>query len=99
MASTAKIGTGQLGGPQDWTLFTDLNQRLCFPLEIVTTNLRQDLVLWSFSLQKVYIIELTVPWEDEVEEAYKRKSLKYAELNIMAGKPWFAQLKSAAEAL
>lgn len=28
----------------------------------------------------VYIIELTVSWEDGVEEAYERKSLKYAEL-------------------
>ncbi|KAJ7991222.1 hypothetical protein DPEC_G00295080 [Dallia pectoralis] len=28
----------------------------------------------------VYIIELTVPWEAAVEEAFKRKSLKYTEL-------------------
>ncbi|KAJ8011633.1 hypothetical protein DPEC_G00060290 [Dallia pectoralis] len=28
----------------------------------------------------VYIIELTVPWEAAVEEAFERKSLKYTEL-------------------
>ena len=58
----------------------DLSQRLYFPPEIATTNLRPDLVLWSSSTKKVYIVDLTVPWEDAVEEAYKRKSLKYAEL-------------------
>ena len=58
----------------------DLSPRLYFPPEIATTNLRPDLVLWSSSTKKVYIVELTVPWEDAVEEAYERKSLKYAEL-------------------
>ena len=61
-------------------MVADLNQRLCFPVEIATTNLRPDLVLWSASLCTVYIIELTVPWEDAMEEAYVRKSLRYAEL-------------------
>ena len=51
-----------------------------FPAEIATTILRPDLVLWSPSLKKVLIIELTVPWEDPVDEAYERKHLGYAEL-------------------
>lgn len=61
----------------------DLSQRFFpgyFPPEIATTNLRPNLMLWSSSLRRVYIIELTVPWEDAVEEVYERKSLKYAEL-------------------
>ena len=37
-------------------------------------------LLWSPSLRKVFIIELTVPWEDSVDEAYERKHLRYAEL-------------------
>lgn len=57
-----------------------MNKRLYFPSEIATTNLRPDLVLWSPSLHIVYIIELTVPWEDAVEEAFERKRLKYTEL-------------------
>ena len=32
-----------------------------------------DLVFWSTSLKTAYIIELTVPWENSVEEAYVRK--------------------------
>jgi len=43
-----------------------------FPPEIATTSLRPDMVLWSSSL-KVYIMELTVPWENSVEAAYERK--------------------------
>ncbi|KAK2831157.1 hypothetical protein Q7C36_016243 [Tachysurus vachellii] len=54
--------------------------RLCFPAEIAAINLRPDLVLWSASLKLVYIIELTVPWESAVEEAYELKKLRYAEL-------------------
>lgn len=57
-------------GSRDWRLLGDLNQRLCFPPEFATTNLRPDLVLWSPSLQKVYMTELTVLYEDVVEEAY-----------------------------
>ena len=72
--------TGQLSGARDWKLQADLGQRLCFPAEILSTNLRPDLVLWSTSLKLVYIIELTVPWESAVEEAFERKKLRYAEL-------------------
>lgn len=61
--------TGQLGGACDWMFLADLNQRLCFPSEIVITCLRPDLVLWSATLHTVYIIEFTVPWKDAVEEA------------------------------
>lgn len=45
--------TGQLDGVCDWKLSAYLNQRLCFPSEIV--YLRPDLVLWSSSLRTVYI--------------------------------------------
>ncbi|KAK2864561.1 hypothetical protein Q7C36_003715 [Tachysurus vachellii] len=70
----------QLGRARDWKLLADLNKKLCFPVEIAATNLRPDLLLWSASLKLVYIIELTVPWEGAVEEAYERKRLRYAEL-------------------
>lgn len=70
----------ELGGARDWKLVADLNQGLCFPSEIATTNLRPDPVLWSSTLHTVYIIELTVPWEAAVEEAFESKSLKYTEL-------------------
>ena len=78
--ATIRADTGQLGRTRDWKLLADLDKKLCFPTEIASTNLRPDLVLWSPSLKLVYVIELTVPWEGAVEEAYERKMLRYAEL-------------------
>ncbi|XP_063058330.1 uncharacterized protein LOC134451862 [Engraulis encrasicolus] len=75
-----KTEPGQLAAARDWRLLVDLEQRLCFPAEIAMTNLRPDLVLWSASVRRVYIVELTVPWEDNLGEAFERKKLRYAEL-------------------
>lgn len=61
-------------------MLVDDGQRLIFPPEIAITTLRHDIGLWSPSLKKVFIIELTVPWEDSVDEVYERKQLRYAEL-------------------
>ncbi|GLD48568.1 uncharacterized protein AKAME5_000252500 [Lates japonicus] len=49
---------------RDCKMQADLGQQLIFPHEIASTNLKLDLVLWSPSLKSVYIIELTVPWEN-----------------------------------
>ena len=91
--TTIRPDTGQLGRARDWKLLADLGKKLCFPAEITSTNLRPDLVLWSASLKLVYIIELTVPCESAVEEAYERKKLRYAELAADAGKRRYAQWK------
>ncbi|KAI8482277.1 hypothetical protein Bbelb_399680 [Branchiostoma belcheri] len=58
----------------------DLDRKLTFPEEVVATNLRPDMVLWSKQAKKVTMIELTVPWEERVEEAHERKALKYQDL-------------------
>ena len=78
--ASSKPSTGQLSGARDWKLWVDLGTRLGFPADILETNLRPDLVLWSSSVHTLYIVELTVPWEDAVEEAYERKHLRYSEL-------------------
>lgn len=72
--------TEALSAARDWEMRVDLSQRLIFPPEIAVTNLRPDLVLWSRSCQRVFIVELTVPWEDAIGEAYERKRLRYADL-------------------
>lgn len=56
----------------------DIGRQLVFPPEIITTTLRPDRVFPS--VKKFFIIELTVPWEDSLEEAYERKYIRYAEL-------------------
>lgn len=50
----------QLHGACPGRCWWKLPGRLFFPLEIATTNLRPYIVLWSSSLNKVFIIELTV---------------------------------------
>lgn len=50
------------------------------PDHIAATTLRPDMVLMSSSSKQVVLLELTVPWEDRMEEAQERKKSKYVEL-------------------
>ena len=81
--------SGPLNAARDWEMRVDLSQRLIFPPEIAATNLRPDLVLWSKTCRRVFIVELTVPWEDAIDEASERKRLRYANLAAEAeGRGW-----------
>ena len=75
---------GSLEDACDWEMQVDLGGKLVVPQEIASTNLRPDIVLWSRSRMRVYFIELTVPWEALVAEAYERKKLRYLELGAEA---------------
>ncbi|MGH0133636.1 UNVERIFIED_CONTAM: hypothetical protein FKN15_056139 [Acipenser sinensis] len=61
-------------------MLADVGQRLIYPPEIATTNLRPAIVLWYGSARLVHLEELTVSWEDAVDEAYARNKLWYAQL-------------------
>ncbi|KAL1263729.1 hypothetical protein QQF64_006468 [Cirrhinus molitorella] len=81
--------SGPLNAARDWEMRVDLSQRLTFPPEIAVTNLRPDLVLWAKSCRRVFIVEMTVPWEDAINEAFERKRLRYANLAAEAeGRGW-----------
>jgi len=41
--------------------------------EFLQTTLQLDIVPWSSSVKHILIIELTVPFEERMEEAYKCK--------------------------
>ena len=85
--------SGPLNAARDWEMRVDLSQRLTFPPEIAVTNLRPDLVLWSKSCRRVFIVELTVPWEEAIDEAFERKRLRYANLAAEAeGRGWKAKV-------
>lgn len=71
---------GLLTTTQDWKLQVDLGRQLKFPENILATSLRPDVVATSESTKQVVPVELTVPWEDRLEEANERKRSKYAEL-------------------
>ena len=71
----------------------DLDQKLVFPPEIITTNLRLGLVLWSTMQKSLFIVELTVRREAAVSEAYERKHLKYSDIAAEAEqRGWRAQV-------
>ena len=55
----------------------DLKQGMEFPSEIVVTNKRPDIVLWSAKTKQAVLLELIVRWEERIEEVYERKNLNY----------------------
>ncbi|XP_031418446.1 uncharacterized protein LOC105897391 [Clupea harengus] len=71
---------GILTSARDWQLLVDLEHQLKFLSHIAVTTLRPDIVLVSESTKKAVLLELTVPWEDRLEEAFERKLSKYAGL-------------------
>ncbi|KAJ8334019.1 hypothetical protein SKAU_G00413380 [Synaphobranchus kaupii] len=87
----------------EWNMRVDLDQQFKFPVEIATTSLRPDIVLWSTSSRTVIMAELTVPWEEGTEQPSKgrRRSTVSCRRHVQkqGGRhpptPW----KSAAEVL
>ncbi|KAI4876462.1 hypothetical protein NFI96_002536 [Prochilodus magdalenae] len=80
-----------LSAAPDWELRVDLGRQLKFPEYVTSTALRPDVVLTSVSSKQVLLVELTVPWEDRMEEANERKRLKYDELVEEGRKGWKAR--------
>ena len=76
--------TSALDRARDWEMRADLDRMMVIPAEIVETSLRPDIILWSKSQKTCFFIELTVPWEGNIEEAYERKKSKYAEIAAQA---------------
>ncbi|XP_066285801.1 uncharacterized protein [Branchiostoma lanceolatum] len=72
--------TGGILNKGQLKMSVDLDTRLCFPRHICETTLRPDLVLWSEEAKAVIIVELTVPWEENIQAAFERKKLKYLNL-------------------
>lgn len=65
---------------KEWQILPDLKRQLVFPREIMTTTLRPDIVMQSAVERRVVMIELTIPWEEGMTAAHKRKHLKYYDL-------------------
>ncbi|KAJ8014697.1 hypothetical protein DPEC_G00018340 [Dallia pectoralis] len=92
--------SGLLATAQDWELEVDLGKRLKFPGTAATTSLRPDMLLISETSKHIILLELTVPWEDRIEEANERKREKYAELvEECRNNGWRARCEPIAEGL
>ena len=59
-----------------------LKEALHFPHHIVHTQERWDIVIWSDTVKCVIIVELTVPWKENMEESFERKKLCYKNLRM-----------------
>ena len=57
---------GILHHASQWILL-DLNKNCCFPVHIAFTQLRPDVTIFSSSLRKAILIELTCPYEENME--------------------------------
>ncbi|XP_045174487.2 uncharacterized protein LOC123535800 [Mercenaria mercenaria] len=83
------VERGILQNSKSWDLRADLGKKLQFPEEIAHTTLRPDIVIWSRNQKTVIMVELTVPWEERVEESNELKREKYEELaNTCRGNGW-----------
>ncbi|XP_028292553.1 uncharacterized protein LOC114455485 [Gouania willdenowi] len=80
VVTTQNTSPGLLATARDWVLKVDLGKQLKFPEEVAKTTLRPDIVITSVATKQVVLLELTVPWEDRMEEAHERKRAKYSEL-------------------
>ena len=74
---------GILHHASDWILLVDLNKTYCFPVHITFTQLRPDITIFSNSLRKVILIELTCPCEENMESWHGTKIIKYSALKTM----------------
>lgn len=79
-STVRKSSTCMLASARDWQLRVDLGNQLNIPVQITTSSLRPDLLVWSTVSRQVIMLELTVPWEENLEEAFERKLEKYQEL-------------------
>ena len=64
----------------DWVIVSDLQNSYIFPGHIALTSLRPDIVIFSNSLKRVILIELTCPCEENMESWHSIKLTKYSAL-------------------
>ena len=72
--------TGILHLVSDWVIVSDLKNSYIFPGHITLTSLRPDIVIFSNSLKRVILIELTCPCEEDMESWHSIKLTKYSAL-------------------
>jgi len=65
--------------PPATNLTADINE-YAFPTHIVSTDLRPDIVWWDDQQKSLMLIELTISYETNFDDAAERKEVKYEEL-------------------
>ena len=75
--TSPSLRTGLFQRASDWTMKADIGRRLVFPQQVAVTSMRPDIVILSEECRTVVIVELTVPWEERLEESHELKRNKY----------------------
>ena len=84
---------GILHYASDRVLLADLNSNYCFPIHIAFTQLRPDITIFSNSLRKVILIELTCPCEENIRSWHSTKINKYLVLKtVIESNGWCVKL-------
>ena len=73
LSNKPNLVASALKGASDWKLLVVDHDQVVFPPEILSTNERPDIVIWSIKLQKVILIELTCCAEEGISSAQLRK--------------------------
>ena len=77
----ARQNQGLLFTANDWMLVYDSPQSpLIIPRHIAQTSFRPDIIIYSNSTKQIFILELTVPAEDNIIQRHTDKEDKYARL-------------------
>ncbi|CAM4608140.1 unnamed protein product [Leuciscus chuanchicus] len=71
---------GLLSTARDWVMTVDLERQLKIPTHNTQSKVRPDIILVSEATKHLILLELTVSWEERMEEAQERKREKYQEL-------------------
>ena len=61
---------GILHHASDWVLLADLNSNYCFPVHIAITQPRPDITIFSNSLRRAILIELTCPFGKNMQSSH-----------------------------
>lgn len=64
-----------LSSARDWEMMVDLKKQLNIPPHITQSSI----ILVSEATKQLFLLELTVPWKERMEEAQERKRDKYQE--------------------
>jgi hypothetical protein len=74
----ARVSTENLlDSGNDWMMAADMPGMKVYPEVITKTNLRPDAVLISEASRTVVLVELTVPYETNMNESHEYKAAKY----------------------
>ena len=66
-------------------LTVDIGDSYNFPLHIIPTDLRPDMVWWDDAHRSLCLVELTVCFESNFDDAAQRKTVKYTDRAKLSG--------------